>query len=198
MRSAVVRGAIGTLSISAVAFVGYLAKEGYTDSAVIPTKGDRPTVGFGSTFKEDGSPVKMGDTTTPVQAAKRTLAHLLKDDARLKQCVTAPVHQAEYEALLDHTYQYGVAATCESGMVAAINRSEYEQACRRHLEWRKIGGKGVQPHQGVIGPDKKYDCRQLVDGKPNRVCWGVWVRAQARFDKCMSANPGTPSLGVTG
>lgn len=192
------RAAIGTLALSAVAFVGYLAKEGYTDTATIPTKGDRPTVGFGSTFKAPGVPVKMGDTTTPVEAAQRTLAHLLRDDARLKLCVTAPVHQAEYEALLDHTYQYGVAATCSSGIVAATNRGEYDYACRRHLDWRKIGGDGVRPEDGVIGPDGKYDCKQMVAGKPNRICWGVWTRAQARFENCMSANHAPPALGVIG
>lgn len=192
------RAAIVTLSLSATAFVGYLAHEGYTEQAVVPTKGDRPTVGFGSTFREDGSPVAMGDRTTPVQAAQRTLAHLLRDDARLKECVTAPVHQSEYEALLDHTYQYGVAATCGSSIVAATNRGEYDYACRRHLDWRKIGGAGVRPEDGVIGPDGKYDCKQLVRGRPNKVCWGVWTRAQARFEKCMSASPASPSLGARG
>ena len=34
--------------------------EDYTDRAVIPTKGDVPTVGFGSTRHEDGSRVQMG------------------------------------------------------------------------------------------------------------------------------------------
>ena len=29
---------------------------------------DRPTVGFGSTFHEDGRAVKLGDMTTPVRA----------------------------------------------------------------------------------------------------------------------------------
>ena len=56
----------------------------------------------------------------------------------------------------------------------------------------------MRPEHGVIGPDGKYDCKQMVGGKPNRICWGVWTRAQARFDKCMSANPAAPSLGATG
>ena len=39
---------VAGLSLSAAAFVGLAVHEGYTSRAVVPTKGDRPTVGFGS------------------------------------------------------------------------------------------------------------------------------------------------------
>lgn len=68
------RIAIALLTISAGAVVKIQVEEGYTDHAVIPVKGDRPTIGHGSTTRLDGSPVQMGDTTTPALAKQRTLA----------------------------------------------------------------------------------------------------------------------------
>ena len=54
------RRTVAALTLSAAALVGIVLHEGYTDRAVIPVKGDVPTIGFGTT-----SGVKIGDTTTP-------------------------------------------------------------------------------------------------------------------------------------
>ncbi len=87
---------VASLSLSAAALVGLAVHEGYTERAIVPTKGDRPTVGFGSTYHADGRPVKMGDTTDPVNALKTAQAHIAKDEARFRaslplcQAMTAP------------------------------------------------------------------------------------------------------------
>ena len=52
---------VAALTLSASAFVTLVVSEGYTDTATIPTKNDRPTNGFGSTFNADGSSVKLGE-----------------------------------------------------------------------------------------------------------------------------------------
>lgn len=165
------RVAVALLSLSASAFVARMVGEGWSDTAIIPTKGDRPTVGPGLTFRPDGSPVQMGDRITPLEGIQRSFAHAQKDEARIKQCVTAPLYQHEYDALADHAYQYGPAATCSSSMVRLTNQQRYEEACNAHLNWRKIQGGA-------------YDCSTLVDGKPNKVCWGVWDRALKRQAMC--------------
>ena len=134
------RIAIAALSLSAAGLVGLVAKEGYTDSAVIPTKGDRPTVGFGSTFNADGSPVKMGDKTTPVKALERTLAYTGKADAKLKACITAPLHQEEYDIIQAQAYQYGLDSTCKSPMVRDINTGNYAGACAGYLQYKYAAG----------------------------------------------------------
>ena len=105
---------IAALVLSAAGFAGIAVNEHYTETAIIPTKNDRPTVGLGSTFREDGSPVQMGDTIEPVQAIVRSINHIARDEAGLKRCVAAPMSQAEYDILVDFAYQYGVAATCRS------------------------------------------------------------------------------------
>ena len=176
------RLAIAALSLSAVAFGGLVLKEGYTDKAVVPVEGDVPTVGFGSTVREDGSKVQMGETITAPKAVARSLHHIAKDEAGLKQCVTAPVSQIEYDLLVDHAYQYGVDSTCKSSMVRSINAHNYAQSCEAYVLYRFVAG---------------YDCSTLIDGQPNRRCWGVYARSKARRDKCMAAQP-LPMLGATG
>ncbi len=160
------RRTIAALSLSAAALVGIITSESYTDKAVIPTKNDRPTVGFGSTFRDDGTPVKLGDTIDPVRAVKRTAAHIAKDESGLRQCVTAPLSQDEYDTLVDFAYQYGVPATCRSSMVLYANAGRYAESCVSYLLYKRSGG---------------YDCSLP---KNKRICGGVWTRNLARADKC--------------
>ena len=81
------RLAIASLALSAVGLVSLALEEDFAGKAKIPVPGDVPTLGFGSTKREDGSPVQMGDTTTPPKALARTLAHIQKDEAGLKRWV---------------------------------------------------------------------------------------------------------------
>ena len=159
---------VAALSLSAAAFVGRVAHEGFTTEAVIPTKGDVPTVGFGMTKRPDGSPVRMGDRTTPVEALQRSLVHLQRDEAALKGCVKVPLSQPEYDMLIDHAYQYGVGRTCNSSMVRLTNQEKYAEACKAYLEWRFMG---------------TFDC--ATPG--NKQCGGVWKDAQRRERICTEA-----------
>jgi lysozyme len=158
------RIAIAALSLSAAGFVGLVAHEGYTDRAIVPVPGDRPTVGFGSTFRDDGSPVQMGDTITAPKAVQRSFAHIAKDEGRLKQCVTAPLAQHEYDTLVDHAYQYGAQATCNSTVVRLVNQQKYAEACLAYERWKFVAGR---------------DCSIRSNG-----CYGVWLRSQKRVKKC--------------
>jgi len=162
------RLAVASLVLSAAGFASIVQHESYTDKAIIPTKNDRPTVGFGSTFKEDGSPVRMGDTTTPPQAIARSLDHIQKDEAGLKGCVQMPLHQVEYDTLVNFAYQYGAQKTCSSAMVKEINQGNYAKACEGYKRYRYSGG---------------FDCS--IPG--NKVCAGVWVRNLERYNTCMEA-----------
>ena len=157
---------VAALSLSASALVALAVHEGYTDRAVIPVKNDRPTYGFGSTFKADGSPVRMGDTTNPVEALQRTLAHIQKDESGIKQCVTAPLTQYEYDTMVDFAYQYGVKTLCASSMVRFANAGEYEQSCNAYLLYKRADG---------------YDCST----PGNKRCYGVWTRQVERQKKCL-------------
>lgn len=161
--------AVAALTLSAAGLVGLVAHEGYTDKAVVPIPGDRPTMGFGSTFKEDGTPVKMGDTTTPQRALRMTITHIGKDELNLKRCVTGPMSQEEYDVLVDFAYWRGSGGACRSEVVKNINAGDYPAACEAYLnlDSRRAAGK---------------DCKD-----PANRCRGVWLRAQDRHKRCMEA-----------
>ena len=163
------RISIAALALSAAGFVGIVSHEGYTSKAVVPIPGDRPTVGFGSTFKEDGSPVTMDDTVTPQRALRMSLTHIAKDELNLKRCVSAPMSQAEYDILVDFAYWRGSAGACRSEVVKAINRGDYAASCEAYLnlDSRRAAGK---------------DCKD-----PLSRCRGVWLRAQDRHKRCVEA-----------
>lgn len=163
------RIAITALSLSAAGFVGIVLQEGYSDKAITPIKGDRPTVGFGSTYHEDGSPVRIGDKVTPAKAMRKSLAHIGKDELNLKQCVHGELSQAEYDILVDFAYWRGSGGACRSEVVQSINKGDYVAACNAYLnlDSRKAAGK---------------DCAD-----PANRCRGVWLRAQERHKKCMEA-----------
>lgn len=129
------------LALSAAALVGLALHEGYTDTAVIPVKGDVPTIGFGTT---EG--VKLGDRTTPPQALVRALQDAQKYEGALKRCVTVPLHQHEYDAYISLAYNIGPTAFCGSTLVRKLNALDYVGACKEILRWDKFKG---QPLRGL-------------------------------------------------
>jgi lysozyme len=162
-----------TLTLSAAGLAAIVTHEGYTDRAVVPVAGDPQTVGFGSTLKPDGTPVKTGDTVTPVQAVRMAVAHINKDEPKLAKCVTAPISQKEYDLLVGHAYQYGVHKTCTSELVKKTNAGDYVGACHQYPRWKLAGGK---------------DCSARDSG-----CYGVYARALERRDQCLAAQaPAAP------
>jgi lysozyme len=161
------RYAIALLTLSATAFVALTNEESFVGKAMIPTQGDRPTVGFGSTFRDDGSPVQMGDTITVSNGLARSLAHIQKDEAWLKKCVTGPLSHVEYNTLVNFSYQYGRYTACNSGMVRHINAGDYAASCEVYLEYRKSAG---------------FDCST----PGNTICGGVWTRSKERHAACVA------------
>ncbi len=173
------------LSLSAAALVGLVVHEGYTDRAIVPTKGDRPTVGFGSTYHADGSPVKMGERTEPVAALKTAAAHISRDETRLRASLPGvALSQAEYDAYVDFAYQYGTAAWEESAMRRRLLAGDARGACDALLSYRFITSTRSHGAGWVrSGSRWKFDCST----PGNKVCAGVWTRQQERHRKCLEA-----------
>jgi lysozyme len=130
---------IGGLSLSAMAFGVLVNYEGWCGSACIPIPGDVPTLGFGTT---EG--VKLGDTITPPKAVTRALQDVAKYEGAVKQCVTVPLHQHEYDAALQISYNIGPTAFCNSTIVKRFNAGDYAGACDAFLMWNKAGGKVIR------------------------------------------------------
>ncbi|MDC4461228.1 glycoside hydrolase family protein [Acinetobacter baumannii] len=145
-------------------------KEGYTAKPTIPVKGDRPTIGNGTTFYPDGRAVKMTDPAITRKQAFEYLKFTMNKDAKSfnKTLVNIPISQVEYDLYLDFTYQYGVSAWASSSMLKNLKAGKYKAACDSLLKWKYVA---------------KRDCSIRSNG-----CYGVWVRQQDRHQKCLSAN----------
>lgn len=163
---------VAALTLSFAGGVAILNREGYTDDAIIPTKGDVPTLGFGST---EG--VKMGDKTTPVRALNRAASELdTKYEAAVKRCVLVPLYQAEYDVYVSMAYNIGARNFCTNpkvpGQVGSIprhaNAGDYAGACAAILGYKYAGG---------------FDCST----PGNKRCAGLWKDRLRDHDRCMAA-----------
>ena len=156
------RIAVAIMSLSAAGFAGIVLQEGYTDKAVIPVPGDVPTIGFGTT---EG--VKLGDKITPPQAIGRAVRDINKFEGALKQCVTVPLSQSEYDAFVSIAYNVGPGAFCKSGIVRKLNAMDYDGACAEIMRWRFFQGK---------------DC-----AIPANKCSGLYSRRKIESEQCRGA-----------
>lgn len=138
------RTAIAALVLSAMALAGIATSEGYRADAYIPVPGDVPTVGYGTTTRPDGSPVQMGDTTTP----ERALLALAKNADRFAQvvrrCAPVPMHQYEFDVFSGFAYNVGEGAFCASTLARKLKAGDYPGACRELLRWDKVQGRTVR------------------------------------------------------
>ena len=160
---------VAALALSAAGFIGIVSNESYVGEAMIPTQGDRPTFGFGSTFHPDGAPVKLGEKTTPVRALVVAQAHLAREENIFRESLPGvALSQAEYDLYVDWVYQYGTGNWMQSSMRRHLLAGDYVAACDALLMWRRAGG---------------YDCST----PGNKRCWGVWARQLERHRACMEA-----------
>jgi lysozyme len=144
---------VAALSASAVALVGLAVHEGHRENAYLDIVGI-PTIGYGTT---EG--VKLGDRTDPIKALQRALSDMQKFEGAIKECVTVPLHQYEYDAFLSLSYNIGARAFCNSTLVKKLNAYDYQGACDEILRWNKAGGRVVngltirrqKEHQQCLG-----------------------------------------------
>lgn len=159
---------VSGLALSAAAFVALITSEGWEPVAKAPIEGDRPTVGFGSTFHADGEAVKEGETISPVDAVKLTQTHIAKVEQQFKNSLpNVEITQGEYDVYIDFVYQYGIGTWLTSSMRRNLLYGDRLTACDSLLLYKYA---------------KKRDCSIRSNG-----CYGVWVRQKKRHTDCVAA-----------
>lgn len=133
-----IRRAVAGIALSASALVGIASWEGYVEKAYQDIVGVW-TIGFGTT-----AGVKPNQSTTPVAALQRKIDDIQKFEGALKECVTVPLHQHEYDAFISLAYNIGPTAFCNSSLVRKLNAGDYEGACKEILRWNRAGGQVVK------------------------------------------------------
>ncbi|WP_313309319.1 glycoside hydrolase family protein [Stutzerimonas nitrititolerans] len=170
------RQLVAALTLSAIGFAAWMGSEGFTSTAIIPTQGDVPTIGYGSTRYEDGTPVTLKDPAITPQRAEQLARNLhSEEEQRFRASIPGvELFQEEYDLYLDFTGQYGIGNWRSSSMRRHLLAGEYVAACHALLRFRHAGG---------------YDCSTRINGQPNRRCWGVWERQVKRHAQCLAVQP---------
>lgn len=165
------RIAVSALVLSGVGLGVIVSDEGFTGRAIVPVAGDPWTFGFGSTTKEDGSPVQPGDTINPPRAIRLAIKDIAGKETVLRKCIKVPLTQGEWDVYVNMAYNTGAARFCNSSFVTKLNAGDYVGACNEFLRWRYVRG---------------VDCSLAANYK---ICGGVWVRRQAQHKACLEAQP---------
>jgi len=133
--SSINRTQLSGLVLSASALVSIALHEGYRSEAYTPVKGDVATIGFGTTEN-----VKAGDTITVERALAKLLNDTNKFSGAVKQCVTVPLTQYEYDSYVSLSYNIGPNNFCKSTLVKKLEAYDYDGACKEILKWDKFKG----------------------------------------------------------
>lgn len=108
--------------------------------------------------------VKPGDTKTDAECSAQ-LAKSLQEHAGALEGLPDKTPDVVLIGSVDMAYNIGVYAFRNSTVKKKLMQGDYAGASAAVLQWRYITRNG-----------KKYDCSQLVNGQPNKVCYGLWKR----------------------
>jgi GH24 family phage-related lysozyme (muramidase) len=178
------RIAVAALTLSAAGFASWVRHEGSGPVAVrsdgievlkpyIPTQGDVPTIGHGSTRYEEGRRVTLADPPITRSRAEE-LARNLNHAEERRFAVSLPgvlLTQEEFDLYMDFVGQYGMPDWSGSSMRRELLAGRPRAACDALLNWRFQAGR---------------DCKLPQNWGP-KGCKGVWLRQQARHQACIAA-----------
>lgn len=132
------RQPLSVLLITAVLTGSVMLYESYSPVAYIPIKDDKITIGHGSTEYPNGEPIKLGDKIDRKTADLYLQHDLDKFKVGMSKCITAPLSQNEFDAMLSLTYNIGSSAFCSSSIPRKLNAGYYKEACLTILQFDKV------------------------------------------------------------
>lgn len=100
------------------------------------------TIGYGNTFFEDGTAVKIGDAITQNKAEQlfELIANEFAD--KVTKLVTSMVTLNQFGALVSFAYNCGVVNLQKSTLLKKVNANPNDLTIRAEfLKWNKAGGK---------------------------------------------------------
>lgn len=101
-----------------------------------------PTIGYGSTYYEDGRKVSLKDDLITVKRAEDLLRnHLVTFENQVASLLIVPVSENHFGALVSFAYNVGVGALGKSTLLRLVNEGKVTEAADEFLKWTKAGGK---------------------------------------------------------
>ena len=123
-------GAVAGVLVALVAGFEGLRTTAYRDIVGVPT------VCYGETQN-----VRMGDRYSAAECKAMLLRSLQTYAAGIERCVTVPLPDERYVALVSWAYNVGVGAACGSTAVRLINAGRTREGCDALLLWNRADGK---------------------------------------------------------
>ena len=100
------------------------------------------TIGYGNTFFEDGTPVKIGDAITQDKAEK--MFELIADEfaSKVAKLVTSNVTPNQFGSLVSFAYNCGVVNLQKSTLLKKVNANPNDPSIRAEImKWNRANGK---------------------------------------------------------
>ena len=117
--------------------------EGFSSSAYLDVV-NIPTIGWGNTFYEDGTKVKLGDQISKTDALKLLEVVANRDFAnKIFPSIKVKVTQSQFDAMVSLAYNIGTGAFLKSTLLKKVNAGDFIGASEEFLKWNKSGGKEV-------------------------------------------------------
>ena len=108
--------------------------EGFSATAYICPAG-KVTIGYGSTYWEDGNPVKMGETISQERATILLQAIVDSFRAKMKAYIKVSINENQFDALTCFAYNVGVANFYSSTLLKLINSNKFSEAADQFDKW---------------------------------------------------------------
>src|SRR5574339_1035293 len=100
------------------------------------------TIGYGSTYWLDGSPIKITDEAITQEVGKQLLLRQLQTYANaVDRAVKVPIHPQMRAALISLAYNIGTAAIAKSTLIRRVNDRDWAACPAAFKMWRNGGGR---------------------------------------------------------
>lgn len=105
----------------------------------------KPTIGYGSTYWEDGTPVKMTDKPiTKARAVALFVNTLKRYEAQVNTSIKSKINQNQFDAMVSLCYNIGTNGFKDSTVVRRVNADPNDPNIREaFLMWRNAGGEPI-------------------------------------------------------
>lgn len=114
--------------------------EGFSSVAYL-CSAKKATIGYGNTFWEDGTPIKIGEQISK-ERAETLLKHVVDNfSVAVEVDIKIEVTQNQFDAMVSLAYNIGLGAFKNSTLLRQLNRGNFVGASQEFLRWNKSNGK---------------------------------------------------------
>lgn len=108
----------------------------YLDSVQVPT------IGYGATFYEDGTKVKLGDKITQERANELLEWHITHFAKPLQKLIKVELNDNQFSALVSFAFNLGIGALSKSTLLKKVNANPNDKTIENEfMRWVSAGGK---------------------------------------------------------